>query len=122
MASTLYPSALQYLLVISCTTTARATTFTPTESPTPYPTTSPTAKPTNLPTANRTVYDLPDCVGMTVMYLDELFPDAQSSEQFNQLYNEDGETEIYNSRRVWSNGALDIYFTDRFESSGVCFD
>ena len=99
--------------------TASPTTPAPTVSPT-QTTASPTAKPTNLPTANRTVYDSPDCVGMTVMYLDELFPDAQSSEQFNQQYTNESEAQVYNSRRVWSNGVLDMYFTDRFEDGGVC--
>ena len=57
---------------------------------------------------------------MTVMYLDELFPEHQSLDRFNQRFTDEGEAEIYNSRRVWSNGVLEIYFTDRFEDGGVC--
>ena len=92
----------------------------PSNSPSSSPTSTPTAKPTRLPTSTSFVFDKPECRGLQIKHLDVLYPLKQSNEEFNQIFiNYDTfDPLIHNERRVWSNGYLQIYFSNRFNSIG----
>ena len=88
---------------------------TPTIAPTDLtqqPSKAPTKKPTSMPTETEELYIDPICPILIVDFLDQIFPVSQSMNMFSET------NQYYNGRRIWTNGDIDIYYSDRFDVDG----
>ena len=75
--------------------------------PTITPSETPTQKPTPLPTPTQILFNEPACPGLQILFLEQIFPGDQNSPYFNEIPGT-----IYNQRRVWTNGFVNVYYSD----------